>query len=488
MKFSALEKEGRRTMLWVLVYLIPAFQAMLPVDDADIWWHLRTGQWIIDHGQVPMADPFSTYGMGQSWIAYSWLFEILVYGLHSVCGLMGIVALTLVMSVLIAFVLHAIIRRAKLPFVLEVAILATALGSLKPLITPRPWLFSILFFAIELWVLYGVRRHGKSAHLWILPPLFALWANFHIQFVYGLAVIGFFLTDLVINRVQGSTVPDRSSEDLSFGVVLSVMILSVLAVLLTPYHYHIIQPIVVYSLESGVFSNVLEFHPLFFRSPGDWLVLLLTLGGTYILGWTRKPVIFSFLLLAMGVFLGFRARRDVWVIVLTSVAIFGAIRASTISGERFEFSELKIVVIVVGAALGTFLIGKYRQIDNANLQNVMAQRFPVGAADFVARNQLPGPLFNNFDWGGFLIWRLPSHPVSIDNRGNIHSDQRIEASLATWDGRDGWDKDQELSRAGVVIAEIYRPLVLRLRRDPRFTVVYEDSIAAVFVSTGERSH
>jgi hypothetical protein len=73
------EKAFRRLAILVLLYSIPAFQAMLPIDDPDIWWHLRTGQWIVEHGRVPTEDPFSTYGMGKPWIAYSWLFEILVY-------------------------------------------------------------------------------------------------------------------------------------------------------------------------------------------------------------------------------------------------------------------------------------------------------------------------------------------------------------------------------------------------------------------------
>src|SRR5258705_727283 len=147
MNCGEFEKECRRTLLWVLVYLISAFQAMLPVEDPDFWWHLRTAQWIVAHRQVPMVDPFSTYGMGKPWVAYSWLFELIVYGLHSAFGLVGIVGLTVVMSLLIALVLHATIQPAKLPFVLEISILAVALGSLKPLITPRSWLLSILFFA-----------------------------------------------------------------------------------------------------------------------------------------------------------------------------------------------------------------------------------------------------------------------------------------------------------------------------------------------------
>ena len=66
----------RRVLILIGLYAIPAIFVMTPITDPDIWWHLRTGQWIVEHGAVPMTDPFSSYGMGKPWIAYSWLFEI----------------------------------------------------------------------------------------------------------------------------------------------------------------------------------------------------------------------------------------------------------------------------------------------------------------------------------------------------------------------------------------------------------------------------
>ena len=87
-----------------------------------------------------MVDSFSTYGMGKSWVAYSWLFELIVYGLHSAFGLVGIVGLTLLMALLIALILHCLIRPAKLPFVLEIGIWRRRSAGPKSL-SRAPWLF-----------------------------------------------------------------------------------------------------------------------------------------------------------------------------------------------------------------------------------------------------------------------------------------------------------------------------------------------------------
>ena len=161
----------------------------LPVNDPDIWWHLRTGEWILTHEQVPMADPFSTYGMGKPWVAYSRLFEILVYGLYRYWGLSGILLFTVAMSLLVALSVHLLIRQAKFPFVLEVFLVVATLAGMKPLMTPRPWLISILCFALQLLILRHAKFTRKPAIIWLLPLLYGIWVNFHIQFIYGLLII-----------------------------------------------------------------------------------------------------------------------------------------------------------------------------------------------------------------------------------------------------------------------------------------------------------
>jgi hypothetical protein len=378
------------------------------------------------------------------------------------------------------------VRVARLPFAIEITLLALALGSLEPVISPRSWLFSILFFALELLVLFHVRRSRKSLALWLLPPLFALWVNLHLQFIYGLAAIGFFLAEIIANRFLAPPMRERLSPTVPVRDLCLVACACLLGTFVTPYHYHLLRPIFEISLQTGVFSNVKELHPLFFRTPADWFILMLTLAGVYVLGWERRWQIFPFLLLAMGVMLGFRARRDAWVVVLAAVAIIPEWRPIATSADLFYFTKPRVAATAVAVAVFTYLIASHQEITNKALETIVEQRFPVKAANFIIENGYPGPLFNNFDWGGYLIWHLRTLPVSIDNRGNVHNDQRIERSLAIWSGSPGWQRDPELQKARIVVAEIWRPLVSLLRSDQRFKLVYKDLTAAVFVaaSTG----
>ena len=171
--------------------------------DQDIWWHLRAGQWIVEHGALPATDPFSQYGQGKSWIAYSWLFEVIAHGAHAWLGLRGLVMLSAVLGLLIAASLYVLVRGLGAPLAVAAALTLVGFDAMMPLTTPRPWLFSMLFFLIELCVIVAAWRDHSAripAVLWLLPPVFILWANMHVQFVIGLVVLAAAAADALWDR------------------------------------------------------------------------------------------------------------------------------------------------------------------------------------------------------------------------------------------------------------------------------------------------
>ena len=476
------ENTLRRLVIVVLLYCIPVSQAIVPLIDPDIWWHFRTGQWIFSHGQVPITDPFSDYGMGKPWVAYSWLFEVLVYALFTKLGLMGILVFTVSMSLLITLVLHLMLRWAGLPFVAQVFSVAVALGAMSNLISPRPWLFSILFFTVELFILFHARRTDKLAPLLALPPLFVLWANLHIQFIYGLAVLGLFLVEVLLSQLPSLSLYPRHRSQIPLGRVSLLLLACLAATLITPYHFRLYIPVFEVIGQTGVFQVVMELLPLSFRSLTDWLVIGLTIVAAFGLGWQRAWLPFPTLLLLMGTFLAFRARRDVWVLVLAAMFIISEFGRFVRSEPSFNFTKLRTICVIVALTVAIYLIGLHRQISEQQLESVVERKFPVAAVKFINEQNYSGPLYNHFNWGGYLIWTVPRLLVSMDGRGNVHGDQRIERSVNTWSGLTGWESDPELMKARLVIGGINHALTNLMRMDSRFKVVYEDDIAVVFIT------
>jgi hypothetical protein len=471
----------RRVVLVALLYLLPSFQAMLPVDDPDIWWHLRTGEWIVANHTVPFQDYFSTYGMGKSWIAYSWLFEALIYTVHAHVGLTGIVYFTVMMAMLIALSVHQLVRLARLPIAAEVILTAAALAAMKPLMSPRPWLFTVLFFSMELILVTRAREEGNTRSLWFLPLIFAFWANLHIQFIYGLAVLALLLIESLVVTAFDPFGSYIKAKPIPLKNLLLISALSLFATLVSPYHILIFRPVLEYIGQTGAFQNISELHPMFFRSLPDWIVLALTLAGVFTLGMQRKWLPFPSLLLLLSVFLGFRARRDAWFVVLASVGVIGGYLRVGCFESQFAFTKRQILAVAVLATSALYALGVQRQIHEEKLQSVVAKVFPVDAVTDVRQRKLSGPLFNTLDWGGFLIWSLPELPVVIDGRTNLHGDERLESLLGVWQGAPGWETNPEFSRAKIIVADHSRPLAWLLRKDSRYRIAYEDNVAVVFV-------
>jgi hypothetical protein len=388
------------------------------------------------------------------------------------------------MSLIVALTIHLLLRRARLPFVAEVLLLAVIFASLKPLLSPRPWLFSILFTAIELILIVILRRSWKLLPALLLPTVFVLWANLHIQFVYGLAILGFLALESIVTSFARSGLPQNKNQALSVTHSLLLLGSCLVATLVNPYHYGVYLAILEYVTQSGAFQNISELHPMFFRSLADWLVLSLTLTGAFILGWQRRWSIFYLSLFVMAACLAFRARRDVWFVALVVAVIVSEFAGSEKYDDFFDFTKERVVALMLSLLVCLYALIHIRDVSENSLAKAVELRFPVQAVKFIKSSQLPGPLYNSLDWGGYLIWSLPELPVAVDGRTNLRGDERIASSVATWEGRIAWEKSPELLRARLIIAQAGKPLTYLIRGDPRYRLVYEDMTAVVFVVHG----
>jgi hypothetical protein len=480
------EPQFRRCLFLIILYSIPALLTLksTAVDDADIWWHLRTGQWIVQHHWVPYNDWFSTFGMGKPWAAYSWLFEVLTYGLFRRLGLIGLLVYVYALMLAITAALHSLIRKFESRLVYSVALTVLALLAMAPLYSPRPWLFTILFFIIELNILVGVRRSRRYRSLLLLLPLFALWANVHIQFVYGLFVLGVAALEDPINRLLRRRIDARQEQDkpLQFNTMVMVTAACLLAILVNPYHLRI-YAIVWDTLKlGGLYDLISELQALQFRRISDWLVLLLTLAAAFAFGRRRAISSFWGLLLLSGAFVSFRSGRDSWFVVIVAVVIILSANSAARIASRHVLSRAQMLIVVAVVGVLLLMAAQTAHVSESELQSTVARTYPADAAQIVEQRGYRGPLYNHFDWGGYLIWRLPGLPVSIDGRSNIHDAARIRHSSEVWEGGNNWASDPELAAAHVVITQKNLPLTQLLRMDSRFELVFEDQVAVVFIA------
>ncbi len=471
-----------RALMLIALYAIPLVVALRPVADPvldpDVWWHLSVGQWVVEHGTVPDHDPFSR--PDQPWLAYSWLYEVLVYALWSRFGLAGVVVYRAVLALAVVAAVHRLVARPEPRFLVAIGLTGAAVLALAPLFSERPWLFTILFATLTLDVVLDLRAGRKTALTWALPLVFVLWANIHIQFVYGLFLLALACAAPLLDRALGRTPTELGSR--SWRRLVALTAVCALATLVNPYHARLYGVVLEYASQPGPFRFVNELRALEFREPSDWVVL--ALGGTaaFFLGRRHKLPTFEALLLVASAFFAFRARRDLWFLVLAALAILSTTGAIATASERFAWTWRRCAAVVVGLIFVGAATAWARDLSADNLDRKVAGKYPVRAAAIVTERGYPGPLYNDFNWGGYLIWALPRLPVALDGRTNLHGDERLERFGSTWSGAPGWEKDADLAKAGVVIAPADAPLASLLVRDERFRLVYEDDVARVFVA------
>lgn len=445
------------------------------VADPDVWWHLRSGEWILQHWAVPQTEPFSCFGAGKPWAAYSWLFEVIIFQLFQRLGLVGLVVYSTAMVALITAAMYRLIQRLQADFSLAVLLTFVAASILYQLFTPRPWLFSILFFALELDLLMQARKMGKIKGMLWLPVLFALWANVHIQFIYGLVVLGIVLAESIV-ALGGTKIQVR----IHAGRLCGIFVACLLATMANPYGWKLYEVAYDLAAQSGAMNKVTELAAMPFRGPNDWFVLIFALAAAGVLAKARRYVFFESILLAFAIYISFRSQRDMWVVVIAACAILAQeLKGDVKNRPRVSASAAPIVAIATGMMV--FIGFCVIHADNAHLSTKLADALPVRAVEVVKEKGWGGPLYNDYSWGGYLIWALRM-PVSMDGRQNIYGDQQIDLSDNTWNGRPDWASDPNLQKAGLVIGPVKASLTQLLRMDPRFELVYEDKLAAVFIA------
>ena len=465
-----------QAILLIVLFAAPALVCLHSacVNDPDIWWHLRTGQWIQQHHTLPRTDPFSSDLAGKPWAAYSWLFELLVYQLVQHLGLVGIVVYSAAMVLAITAALHHLVNRLQRDFSLGVLITLAACLSIGHLFTPRPWLFTILLFVLELDILMYARKTARLRELAWLPVIFALWANIHIQFINGLLVLALVLAESILARWWPQITTRIRPIPLAAAALASL-----LATMANPYGWHIYRIASDLATQSGVMSKISELQAIPFRDVVDYAVLGLALAATAVLARRPQPPPLESALLAFAILLSFRSQRDVWIMA----AVASAILASRLTGSEKAQNRLPAYIPPLSALLAGLVVAlalPVMHITNPRLQNLLAESMPVHAVDTVRARGYAGPLFNDFNWGGYLIWSLRL-PVSIDGRAALHGDDRINRSIATWDAHPDWATDPQLTSAALVIGPVNAPLTQLLRIDPHFDLVFDDKLATVFV-------
>jgi hypothetical protein len=279
----------------------------------------------------------------------------------------------------------------------------------------RPELFSFLILSIFLVILYKTRERYTPL-IFLLPLLELLWVNLHIYFFIGIVVFILFLVDFFLERRRQLVTRESKLIVISF-------LLTCLAALINPhgitgalYPLHVFQNYG-YSIEENqtIFFLQANFHKAtipFFELSAFLLFasLFLTLKRARLIDWLLAVcftllgalAIRNFPLFVIAVFLPFSY----------SVSQLGQKIKASLPADK---QQLATILTISGISLALLLQIK----DRVSLFPVTAayERGAEQAVTYYQKEHLPGPIFNNFDIGSYLAYRLyPGEKVFVDGR------------------------------------------------------------------------
>jgi hypothetical protein len=391
--------------------------ARLFIVDPDIWWHIKVGDSILSTHQWPTADPYSFTVFGQPWIAYEWLGEVLWAAVMRLGGIRGLELLLIILGSAVMLALYGYTTlcsgNSKAGFVACAVLLVLANASF----TLRPQMLGYLFLILTLIALERFRQ-GKRGAVWFLPVLFLVWVNTHGSFVVGLGVILVYwlsgLKDFRLGGIEAQGWPARDRRQIALVFLLSLSVLPI-----TPYGTQLaVYPFNVALSQPVNVANIQEWQPMPFGVLGGKLFLALLIAFIFFqvmlrISWRLEELVLCLFGIAMACF---HVR-----FLLLFVPFFAPLLSRILARSIPAYDRSKDRVFLNAAIIAILLGGLVQYFPSqANIQNSIAERFPVKAVEYLETHAIPGPMFNSYGYGGYLVWTLaPKQRDFIDGRADV---------------------------------------------------------------------
>jgi hypothetical protein len=486
-------------LLVALLFIAVFSLAAVPPVDSDLWWHLANGRLLASFSGWPQTDLYSFTAVGHPWVMHEWLADLFMYAAYLVGGLPLLVGIFAGILTAAAVCLYALLRRGGLGS--TPAVVLTLIGMLAGSTTwgARPQLLNMLLAGVLCLGLPALLRRRRLA--FALVPFFWLWANLHSGFLVGVILAGLFAAGEAFDGWRGH---DRERIK-SAGQLGLASILGLGLAALNPYGLQTVLFPLGTLTSSLIQGNIQEWaSPDFHIVPGQMLevfffVILLGLATRRV-----KAPAYEWLWTVALFALALSSQRHVPLFVLAAapltarcaVAILGWVSAQlpqsqavlrprpAASNRRWALGAVNVVLLL---AIGTGMIA-YRALPSltpASESRAIASSFPVHTVDVLATLPERSRVFNYYDMGGYLAWRLypTGGRVFIDGRVEVYGPGVFGDFLRINSLAPGWEQTLASYASSAVLLPNSHPLLGELEQRG-YLVAARDQVATLLIVRG----
>jgi hypothetical protein len=474
--------------LFATLFAISLFTiAVRETRDADMWWHLRTGDVIVNEG-IPEQDLFSFTVPGNEWITHEWLSEVIMWLTYQAGGL---TSLMLLFAGLVAAAYLLIYWRCDgKPYLAAFVVLLAALAS-APLWGVRPQVFNMLFTAMFVFLVEGYKDEKIGRRTLLLIPVFTIiWANLHSGYLLGIV--------LLVSYVAGESLQlrfgRRDARGLDKGKIRTLALItaaSFLLAVINPSGPRLwIYPF--FTLGSGAMqAYIQEWQSPNFHVSIFWpFAIMLGIGLTSLILSKRRLALTDVLLFIGTGTAGLISVRHIPIFaIVTSPIIARYLLASLEGTQLYPVLSGKLTTRMTGRlrvlnwlVLLAALIVAITWVSNKVLENdgAVVEHFPVEAVDYLERSGLGDQKgYNSYNWGGYLIWR--GIPVFVDGRADVYGDEFLHYYRRTFDLTSSWQEPLDDFEVDYVLIESSNSLATLLTVSDQWRRAYDDDVATIYL-------
>jgi hypothetical protein len=435
------------------------------LTDADVGWHIRTGEYILDHHAVPRQDLYSFSKPEAPWYAWEWLTDVIDGGLHRMGGLKGVVLMS---AVIIAMFATTLVRRmvwrgTHLMIALIVALLGVGAASIHFL--ARPHIFTLLFLSISMWLIEADREQVLAAagsvpgrRIWWLVPLAVVWTNMHGGFLALLAVLGLTTLGLAIENVLAGTWNIRKSWDNVLRYAALTGACSA-ATLINPYGWRLHQHVIAYLRSDWIRNVIQEFQSPTFRTENMMQFEAVMLVGLMVaLALLQRRRVVEGLWIVFWAHMALASARHVPVFITVAAPVIAFEIARWWAGWTAGAGKASLAGIVNQIAADSLAGFRRTSVWPAVAVLVLVVlrapvRWPQDFPELVFPTQMvhghtalidASRVLTTDQWGDYLIYTNPRHKVFVDGRSDFYGPEVGNEYLGIINGR--WDWQQILTK------------------------------------------
>jgi hypothetical protein len=476
------------SLLFVLVF--HSGQGLL--GDGDTGYHIRTGELILRTWQVPTEDPYSFHYPPLKWTAHEWLSEVIMAEVFRIAGLTGVVLFFAFLLAVIHWLLYQSLRSRSNDIFLCVAVTLVATAASSTHWLARPHAFSLLFTMIWYHCLDRFQYKNENTLIYYLPLLMLVWVNLHGGFIIGLVLLAFYIVGNTWSALTCTAT--KSLEYARKAKSLGIIFLAALAAcLINPYGLDILWFPIRVTSDRFIMDRVTEFLSPNFHEVLPFKYMLLATIGALALSRSALTLIEVMLVVLLSYMPLYSARHvSLFAIVVSPILlksvenIVNQVPNRFLNCYRKRTSNLMAIdaslkgyfwpVAGVSLVIGLFLSGsiEYR---------FDAKKFPVDAVAFLRKERISGNMFNNDEFGDYLIFAAADYRVFMDGRSDMYGEKHGSAYLRVTNVLPGWKNVLEKYNITWVLFDTESPLTAALQEQKNWQAIYSDRVATIFVKS-----